>query len=316
MYIEGDTIDEIMRQVFLNLKDHGSELSSTSGPSLDLIGISVRLKNPRARLSRSESRGMSVSTIGEFLWHMSGTRDVEFISHYIPKYSEYDPNLIGAYGPRLYNLYGEYDQVKAIIELCRKKKTTRNAIIQIYTAKDINENKQQGTCTLNLQVLIRNEKLSLITTMRSNDAYLGLPHDIYSFTMLQEILAIELNCELGDYMHNVGSLHVYKDKLNNAQVYLDEGIQTTKSMPAMPKESSSIDRIAWLLEIEKGVRKGEIVEIDDSWEVEEYWKDLIRLLLLQAFSKKNEIEKCEKIYDSIYSAFYEPYIMDIINRMR
>jgi len=47
--------------------------------------------------------------------------------------------------------------------------------------------------------LIRNKQLHMLTNMRSNDAFWGLPHNIFSFTMIQEILARTLSVELGTY---------------------------------------------------------------------------------------------------------------------
>jgi thymidylate synthase len=69
-------------------------------------------------------------------------------------------------------------------------------------------------CTISLQYLIRDDKLYAITTMRSNDAYLGFRNDLYCFTELQKKMAKELNVELGWYQHQVGSLHLYHDKLD------------------------------------------------------------------------------------------------------
>jgi len=313
MLIEGNTIDEVMYQIFTELTSNGQEISSNSRTFIELIGTSIRLKNPRSRLSRSESRGKSVSTIGEFLWHMSGEGEKAFISHYIPNYPDFDKHLIGAYGPRLFNLHDSYDQVSSIIELLRQNETTRNAVIQIFDAKDLAKN-SKGTCTLNLQFINRNNKLTLITTMRSNDAYLGLPHDIYSFTMLQELVASELEIEVGDYIHNVGSLHLYDHKIEAANTYLDEGIQATKSMPKMPG-GPSMEKIRWLLEIENKIRGGEITEVDDSWEVEDYWKDLVRLLLVIVFARAEQNDECSEIHDSFHDVFYKPYVMDMINRM-
>jgi len=312
--IEGDTIDEIMYQVFNQLMDNGKKLESSSGNGLiEIIGKSICLKNPRARLSRSESRGNSISTIGEFLWHMSGKDDSKFISHYIPKYSCFDKHLIGAYGSRLFNLNNKYDQVNFIINLCKKNPNTKNAVIQLFNFDEL-VNNLRGTCTLNLHFLIRNRKLTLITTMRSNDAYLGLPHDIYSFTMLQELVASELGYDVGEYFHNVGSLHLYSDKIASAENYIAEGLQATSSMPAMPK-GDSIKRIKWLLEIEKGIREGTIKKIDESWNVENYWKDLVRLLLVNIFIKNRQSDKCMQIYDNLHDQFYKPYVMDVINRL-
>ena len=72
--------------------------------------------------------------------------------------------------------------------------------------------------------------------MRSNDSYIGLPHDFFAFTMIQEIVARTLDCGLGAYKHFVGSLHLYEDDLDSAQGYINEGLQpTTAAMPAMPR---------------------------------------------------------------------------------
>jgi thymidylate synthase len=60
-----------------------------------------------------------------------------------------------------------------------------------------------------MQFLMRNDKLHAITTMRSNDAWLGFPLDIYQFTLFQRIVAAAIHTSLGLYVHNVGSMHLY-----------------------------------------------------------------------------------------------------------
>jgi len=70
-------------------------------------------------------------------------------------------------------------------------------------------------CTLSLQLLIRDRRLHMVVNMRSNDVVWGLPHDVFSFTCLQEVLMLELReagvpvDDLGAYHHHAGSLHVY-----------------------------------------------------------------------------------------------------------
>ena len=74
----------------------------------------------------------------------------------------------------------------------------------------------------------------MVTYMRSNDVFLGLSHDIFAFTMLQEMIAKKLNIELGKYRHSVGSLHLYDDQIDTALQYLNEGWQSTSLNSAMP----------------------------------------------------------------------------------
>jgi len=45
--------------------------------------------------------------------------------------------------------------------------------------------------------------------MRSNDAWLGLPYDVFCFTTLQKIVAAALGIECDWYQHQVGSMHLY-----------------------------------------------------------------------------------------------------------
>ena len=61
--------------------------------------------------------------------------------------------------------------------------------------------------------------------MRSNDAFKGLPHDVFCFTMLQEIFARTLGVHVGVYKHAVGSLHLYDKDRQKANQYLKEGIK-------------------------------------------------------------------------------------------
>jgi thymidylate synthase len=49
-----------------------------------------------------------------------------------------------------------------------------------------------------MQFIVRREELHLFVCMRSNDAFMGLPHDVFAFTMLQELVARLIGCELGN----------------------------------------------------------------------------------------------------------------------
>ena len=71
-----------------------------------------------------------------------------------------------------------------------------------------------------------------------NDAYIGLAHDIFAFTMLQELMARSLGVDVGPYRHSIGSLHLYDSHRAAARAYLREGWQETVSMPPMPPGAS------------------------------------------------------------------------------
>jgi thymidylate synthase len=110
-----------------------------------------------------------------------------------------------------------------VIALLQKSPTSRRALIQIFNAEDNATRYKEVPCTTTLQFLLRDDRLHLIATMRSNDAYLGLPHDIFCFTMLQEFVARILKADLGSYRHYVGSMHLYDKDRNGTHRYLGEG---------------------------------------------------------------------------------------------
>ena len=50
----------------------------------------------------------------------------------------------------------------------------------------------------------------MTVTMRSNDLIYGFCNDQYCFSKLQELVANELNMEVGDYYHFAHNLHIYE----------------------------------------------------------------------------------------------------------
>lgn len=65
-------------------------------------------------------------------------------------------------------------------------------------------------CTLGQAFFIRNNKLVMHVTMRSNDAIYGTKNDFPWFKHVQNLLAKDLNVEVGDYIHTAGSFHIYE----------------------------------------------------------------------------------------------------------
>ncbi|UOG29501.1 thymidylate synthase [Leptospira noguchii] len=291
----------------------GKQIKPTRGDAKELTGVLLEIKNPRARLSLTERRGLLFSCIGEFLWYMSGSDDLGFISYYLKEYFENSDDgktLYGAYGPRIFDKNG-INQFQNIISVLTNNSDSRKAVIQLFDASDLVENHKDVPCTCSLQFLLRGKKLDLFTFMRSNDAYIGLPHDIFSFTMIQEIIANKLGVNLGVYKHFVGSLHLYTDKLDSARQYIEEGWQETTSMPKMPSEDST-EAILKLIQVESQIRTGQIVSSSDTNGLNPYWMDFVNLLhIFKIYKNENPIKNAsliEEIKLKISTKVYDTYI--------
>lgn len=278
MEVAGDSLDAVLHELYRALDETGETNSGSRGETKELLGVALRITKPRARISRSENRGKPFSALGELLWYLSGSDKLEFIAPYVAEYAKdaVDGVLEGAYGPRLLAMRGNIDQFASIENLLKRKRGSRRAVIQLFNAEDIATEHKEIPCTTTLQFHLRGERLHMSVTLRSNDAYWGLPHDVFCFTMLQEMMARRLGVEIGEYYQYVGSMHVYKDHYSDMREYVAEGVQQTYEMPAMPAENP-FDLIGDLLAVEQRLRNGEELKASEAVN-DPYWADIIRLL--------------------------------------
>ena len=309
-FFDGQTLDDVMKSVIEAILSKGTWIQPSKGGCTELTGVLLEISNPRARFSRTETKGKPFSSLGELCWYLAKTNDLGFISYYLPIYKKSaDGDIIyGGYGPRLFS-WGGIDQVAQVISLLRERPDTRKAVIQLFDATDIVEKHNDVPCTCTMQFLIRDKKLYMITYMRSNDAMLGLPHDIFCFTMLQEIIARSLSVELGYYKHAVGSVHLYDVNRSEAHQFLQEGWQPTNmAMPPMPL-GDPWPAIDLLLQAESEIRTKGTTSTSEWSNLDPYWSDLIRLLQIFRYSKeKNKsgaLDFRSKMSSGVYNSFID-----------
>ncbi len=310
MEIEGQSLDAVLHQLYRKLLEDGQAQGGTRGANRELLGASLRILKPRARISRSENRGKPFSALGELLWYLSGSDTLEFIERYVPRYANDAVNgiLEGAYGPRLLRMRNGIDQFASIEALLKERPASRRAVIHLFNAEDIVTHHKEIPCTTTLQFHLRNGYLYMSVTLRSNDAYWGLPHDVFCFTMIQEMMARRLGVEMGEYYQHVGSMHVYENKIGDMQAYVQEGVQQMIEMPPMPA-GDPFPLVGKLLRIEQRLRVGE--GLDASKEMDDpYWADIVRLL--QVFWarewEKNYPDRLKELRAELATTTYHPYV--------
>lgn len=302
-----ETLDDLLRMVMDDLPTHGQRISPSKGDATELSGVLLELKNPRARLSRTETRGMAFSCLGELCWYLAKDNKLEFIKYYLRKYEDSaDGDIIfGAYGPRLFDWDG-LDQFERAIDRLKKNPASRKAMIQLFDRRDLDQKHNDVPCTCTMQFLVRDGVLTMIVYMRSNDITFGMVHDFFAFTMLQEIMAAKLSLTLGSYKHMVGSLHLYDKNNDRAKNFLSEGWQPTEIyMPEMPKKDLKLS-IEKLLEVEAQLRLGQ--PIGDYAKLDPYWKDLIILLEIFAATKLGEKDRIPSLAANLQSVAYKIFV--------
>lgn len=209
MYIEANTADDLFKEVFKNLQTVKDE-----NVVAEIINANLCLTDPTQNTMCECIRKMPIRyAIGELLWYNSRNitaRSIAPFSKFWLNIAEPDGTVNSNYGYCIHDKFA-FDQWDMVRELLRREPNSRQAVIHIKEPRNIIDNPTKDlNCTIALQFILRNGKLDMITTMRSNDVWLGLPYDVFNFTCMQIQMAMELDVGIGKYYHNVGSLHLYK----------------------------------------------------------------------------------------------------------
>lgn len=205
-------IDVMWETALSHVLTHGDRGTSRDGDAIEVRGWSARLA-PRAPsfLVNTRRHLSSRYASAELLWYLSGQANADMIRAYAPRYASYvEPNgeAYGAYGARMAL------QLQTAAEILKKKSDSRQCVVGLWRHEDLSRalygDKKDLPCTLTWQFLVRRGQLEMIVNMRSNDLWIGFPYDVYVFRCIQTIMAYELGIEVGDYVHSVGSLHLYR----------------------------------------------------------------------------------------------------------
>lgn len=207
------TVDQMFYETCKSLRRLSDKIDSRDGSCSEQIGWVGRLRDLSSTVLNVPGRNFSHRyASAELLWYLSGTDRGELISKFAPQYSRFlreDGTAEGAYGPRMFGQ--EMGVLRAIKEL-REASKSRRAVVPVFNSRDLlaaRHKSKDVPCTISLQFLIRDGTLSMISTMRSNDVWLGMPYDVFCFTQIQRLVAERLFLKAGWYQHQVGSMHLY-----------------------------------------------------------------------------------------------------------
>lgn len=275
-----DSMPEAYASMLLQILEQGHQVNPRGMNTKELIGASFTLREPMYNVVTQAERRISLPFMAaEFLWMITGSNDARLIKPYnrnIGQFSDDGLFFRGAYGPKL------VDQLPYITETLSRDPSSRQALLTIWRerpgpSKDI-------PCTVLMQFFIRTGLLDMLVYMRSNDAWLGLPYDVFNFTMIQQYVASLLDVDVGFYHHHVGSLHLYEQHWERAKAVIAEGlaapiVQSDPLMAPLPPEAWTVFTGMSLLGQKQGVTPKDVTDWLDLSGTARYleWMDLLRL---------------------------------------
>lgn len=211
-----DVTIESMRESYTYIVNsvaaNGRSIAPRGEPTFELSGATIRLTNPLDSLAIDTGRGIVTKlAVVETLQCIAGIDEANTLIAAAPHYAAFvgpDGMMRSTYGGRL------ADQMSHVEAKLRDDPSTRQAVATPWRHEmDAHLGEYAYPCTIALGYFIRGGKLEAYTTMRSNDAWLGLPYDVFQFTQMQLSLAQALSLGVGTYTHHAWSLHVYERDL-------------------------------------------------------------------------------------------------------
>jgi thymidylate synthase len=192
---------------------YGQQVTTRGMPVREVLNANVIIRDVRSAELLPVGVGRSVNlhlAAVEALQLIAGRSYPELVLAAAPQFTSVLENPAtmedGAYGPRVDALLSH------AVEELRHDPHSRRCFTSIWRPDDLASDGDRP-CTIGLQYTVRNEELHAFTYMRSNDVWLGLPYDVWSFTQLQQTIAQVLGYPVGGYYHVVTSLHIYERDL-------------------------------------------------------------------------------------------------------
>ena len=128
------------------------------------------------------------------------------------------------YGARAFN-FNDINQIDSyLIPLLKKDKTTRRATVVFYNPmKDSFLFKKDVPGMIMVNFNIRNNKLNVLSVIRSNDLFFGWPANVYQVYILQKYVAEKVGYEMGELQTFSISAHIFEDQFDdiNRVLHLD-----------------------------------------------------------------------------------------------
>jgi thymidylate synthase len=238
--IEAEHLDGLWRSVIDGLTHEGEETAPRGMKVRELRAVTLLLRSPAKNVLISSGRKLNYHfMVAEFLWMLFGHDDVATISAYntqIAQFSDDGVTFFGAYGPRI------KDQLATVIDRLQADPDTRQAVLELWQPKALRTSTKDVPCTLTWQFFIRDGALEMHVHMRSNDAWLGMPYDIFNFTQMQRLVASKLGIPCGCYVHHVGSMHLYEKHYAAATSVLADGPIAPEFVVSLPTPTYPMPR--------------------------------------------------------------------------
>lgn len=263
-----------------NVGDNGSVTSPRGQNTTELLGYQsvIDMRYPVVTIAKRADMKFFAFMFAEALWILNGDNRVSTITPYskmISRFSDDGRYFKGAYGVKI------VDQLTYVVDCLVNDPDTRQAYINIW--RENPRDTKDVPCTLGTQFVIRKGELHCFDNMRSSDAWLGWPFDVFNFSMLSALVILLIkervartdtatlshvqhqknemlrDLRLGDLRLTAGSQHIYERNFGPIKEAYDDQTPAFNYDPLNPHDFHTPDAfLSYLTEL-RDVAAGDLV---------------------------------------------------------
>ena len=201
------------------------------------------------------------SVVNELIWFLNGDTNTQWLrENGVSIWDEWATEA-GELGP-LYGAQwvnwptrdgGSVNQIDYVIDCLRRRPESRRILFHAWNVEYLpdetmspQENVEAGRmalppCHLLYQFYVANDKLSAMLYIRSSDAFLGLPFNIASVSLLVHMLCQQVELEPGEVVVTMGDCHLYSNHAEQVETQLSRQPKSRPTLEIMRKPNSIYD---------------------------------------------------------------------------
>lgn len=167
------------------------------------------------------------SIIHELLWFLSGHTNVQYLQDNGVRIWNEWADEEGELGP----VYGKQwrrweakdgqviDQVQQVVDRIKSDPDSRRLIVNAWNVGELDQ-MALPPCHLLFQFYVADGRLSCQLYQRSADAFLGVPFNIASYSLLTHMVAQQCDLAVGEFVWTGGDCHIYDNHVEQVNTQL------------------------------------------------------------------------------------------------
>lgn len=235
-----------------DILEHGEDVNDRTGVGTrSIFGYQMRFDLSAGFPAVTTKKLAWKAVVGELLWFLEGSTDERRLAELT--YGKHRADLVGkhtiwtanadkqgrdlgyvnneftkelgpVYGAQWrgfdgFSVYKGSDQISTILHQLRNQMDSRRIILSAWNPNQLHE-MALPPCHAFAQFRVINGKLSCQMYQRSGDAFLGIPFNIASYSLLTHMLARECCLGVGDFVHTIGDAHIYSNHFDQVKEQL------------------------------------------------------------------------------------------------